>query len=140
MYRFSPNLDLSYLVGRELTFIGMDQWHLYLTLNAEVLSPDRTETGIQDSVVMDSDVHIRIGGSWRLATASGAVVDESVQHGDRKSFQIHFLLGRKLQTYSVASATTLDLRFESGYCLSIVDDSDTYESLTVDYADTHVVV
>jgi hypothetical protein len=140
MHRFSPNLDLSYLLGRELTFIGIDQHQLYLTLNAEILSADRRETGVLDNVVMDSDVHIGIGGSWRLATDSGSVIDESMEHADRKSYQIHVLLGLKLLSYTVASATTLDLRFESGFCLSIIDDSDMYESLNIDYGGTHIVV
>jgi hypothetical protein len=140
MYRFSPNLDLSYLVGRELTFIGIDQYNLYLTLNAEILSADRRESGILDNVVMDLDVHIRIGGSWRLAMDSGSVIDESMEHADRKSYQIHVLLGLKLLSYLVTSATTLDLRFEGGFCLSIIDDLDMYDTLNIDYGDTHIVV
>jgi hypothetical protein len=140
MHRFSPDLDLSYLVGRELTFIGIDQYQLYLTLNAEVLRADRRESGVLDNAVMDSDVHIGIGGSWRLAGSSGSVVDESIEHSNRKSYQIHVLLGLKLLRYSVVSPTTLEMRFEGGFCLSVVDDSDAYESLTIDYGDTHIVV
>ena len=59
---------------------------------------------------------------------------------DRKSYQIHVLLGLKLLSYSVASPTTLDMRFEGGFCLSIIDDSDMYESLKIDYGGTHIVV
>lgn len=140
MYRFLPNLDLSYLVGRELTYIGIDQYQLYLVLNAEVLSAERRESGILDNVVMDSAVNISIGGSWSLATSSGSVIDESMEHAERKSYQIHVLLGLKLLGYSVASETTLNLKFERGFCLSIIDDSDMYESLNINYGDTHVVV
>jgi hypothetical protein len=140
MHRFSPKLDLSYLVGREITFIGIDQYQLYLTLNAEVLSADKRESGVLDNVVMDSDVHIGIGGSWRLTTGSGSLIDESMEHAVRKSYQVHVLLGLKLLGYSVTSPTILDMKFERDFCLSIIDDSDMYESLTIDYGDTHVVV
>ena len=140
MNRFAPNLNLAYLVGRTITFVGIDQWHLYLTLNAEVLSADRRPSGILDNVVMDSDVHIRIGGSWSLVTKQGSIIDESIEHSERKSYQIHVLLGLKLLSYSVTSETTLDLRFENGFSLSIIDDSDMYESLNIDYGDTHIAV
>lgn len=140
MHRFAPNLDLSYLVGRELTYIGIDQLHLYLVLNAEVLSADRRASGILDNVVMDSNVNISIGGSWSLTAFSDLVIDESMEHAGRKSYQIHVLLGLKLLGYSVASETTLNLQFENDFCLSIIDDSDMYESLNIDYGDTHIVV
>ena len=60
MNRFARDLDLSYLVGRELVSISIDQFAIRLVLSAEVLSADRRSTGVLDNVVMDSDVFIRL--------------------------------------------------------------------------------
>src|SRR5437588_441812 len=124
MNRFASDLDLSYLIGRDLTSIGIDQFALSLMLNAEVLSADRTESGILENVIMDSDVFIRLEGSWRLTDASGVVVDESMEHAERKAYRVHVLLGLKLLRYVVESPTALIFAFEKGFCLSAFDDSD----------------
>jgi hypothetical protein len=89
---------------------------------------------------MSPDVHINIGGSWSLTTESGSIIDKSMEHAERKSYQIHTLLGLKLLSYSVTSETTLDLKFEKGFCLCIIDDSNFYESLNIDYGNTHITV
>jgi hypothetical protein len=138
--RFPSDLDLSYLVGRDLSFIGIDQFSLYLTLNGEVLSADRGPTGILENVVMDSDVKICIEGSWNLADGSGGIVDESMEHAERKSYRIHLLLGLKLLSYRVFSDTTLKLTFEKNFCLSVIDDSEIYETVSIEYGDTRIVV
>jgi len=140
MNGFPSDLNLSYLVRRDLTFIGIDQFSLYLTLNAEVLSADRGPTGILENAVMDSDVHIRIEGSWRLADGSGGLIDESMEHAERKSYQVHLLLGLKLLSYLVSSETTLKLTFEQGFCLSVIDDSEMYETVSIEYGETRIVV
>jgi len=140
MHGFPSNLDLSYLVGRELTYLGLDCHHLYLTLNGEVLSADRRESGVLDNVVMDSDVKIGIGGDWSLVDSSGYVIDESVEHSERRSYQVHVLLGQILTEYTVVSETTLKLVFGKGHCLSLIDNSKMYESVTIAYADTYIVV
>jgi hypothetical protein len=140
MKRFPQDLDLSYLLGRQLTSIGIDQFSLRLFLNAEVLSADRRPSGILDNVVMDSAVFIGIGGSWTLTDQTGAIVDEWMEHFDRKSYQIHVLLGLKLLGYAVPSATTLTLQFEKRFSLSIFDDSDMYETLQIEYGKTRIVV
>ena len=140
MHGFPSSLDLSYLIGRELTYLGLDRHHLYLTLNGEILSADRRKSGVLDNVVMDSDVKIGIGGGWSLVDNSGAVIDESVEHSERRSYQVHVLLGQSLRGYSVVSETTLELVFESGHCLSLIDNSKMYESVTIAYADTYIVI
>jgi hypothetical protein len=140
MIRLSPELNLAFLVGRELTYIGFDRYRLNLTLVGEILSADRRESGLLDNVVLDSDVHIGLIGSWRLAADSGLVIDESMEHAERKSYRVHVLLGLKVIGYSITSETTLDLKFENGYCLSIIDDSDMYEFLNIDYGDSHIHV
>lgn len=93
----------------------MDQFTLRLTLGAEVLSADRRESGILENVVMDSDVFIGIEGSWSLTNSTGVVIDESMEHSERKSYQVHVLLELKLLSYSVLSDTTLELTFEKGF-------------------------
>ena len=140
MNGFPKNLDLSYLVGRDLTYIGLDLYQLYLTLNGEVLSADRRDSGLLDNVVMDADVNIGIGGEWILADSSGSVIDESVEHSERKSYQVHVLLGQRLTAYAVVSETKLNLLFGSGHCLSLIDNSKIYDSVTIAYADTYIVI
>ena len=139
MHGFPKNLDLSYLVGRELTYIGLDLHQLFLRLNSEVLSADRRDSGVLDNVVMDADVNIGIEGDWILADSSGSVIDESVEHSERKSYQVHVLLGQRLTAYAVVSETTLNLLFGRGHCLSLIDNSKMYESVTIAYADTYIV-
>lgn len=138
MYRFPLDLDLSYLLRRQISYIGIDQYNIYLTLNAEILSADRRPSGVLENVVMDSDVHITVSGPWSLAAESGSVIDHSMEHAERKSYQIHVLLGLRMVGYTVVSETTLELKFENGFCLSVVDDS-PYENVIIRYGDTLII-
>lgn len=140
MYPIPRDLNLSYLVGRDVGSIGIDLCSVYLTLNAEIVSGTRRDTGVWDSVVMDSPVNFWIGGTWSLTDSSGTVLDHSMEHVERKSYQIHYLLGLKLSGYTVVSETTLALEFEKGFRFVLVDDLDGYESFTIEYGDKLIVV
>ena len=50
MNRFSSDLDLSWLVGRPVTFIGIDQYSLYFTLNGEMRPAGKRPFGARDKV------------------------------------------------------------------------------------------
>src|SRR5262249_50262794 len=114
MNRFSPDLDLSCIVGRPVNFIGIDQNAVYLTLNADMRPADKRPFGGRDKAQLDSDAYVTISCGWSLASDSGSVIDRWMEHAERNSYQIHVLLGLKLLGYSVISETDLELRFENG--------------------------
>lgn len=138
MHRFAQDLDLSFLVGKELNFITIDQNSLYLALGEP--TPDSEDEAAEEEAESDNAIDIAIGGSWYLDSEAGDTVDESMEHNERESYQIHLLLGLKVLSFAVVNDTTLELRFESGFCLSVVDDSDEFETLNIDFGDTHIAV
>jgi hypothetical protein len=138
MYRFPADLDLSYLVGREIAFIGLDVNSIYFNMQGGSLSEVISREEYMESCETNPDVHITVSGPWSLATGSGAIVDELVEHCERESYRIHVLLGLKMLGYAVVSDTTLQLNFERGYILTVVDDS-PYENFSVEYGDTFIV-
>lgn len=81
----------------------------------------------------------------RLFDSKGDVVDESVGRvGDppgnrsRNSWRVRELVGDTVESASIDPAQSFSLTFSSGHRLTVFDDSDLYESFSIQPGDIFV--
>lgn len=111
MYGVPADLDLSFLDGVELIQVCL---------------------GIYDvQFHFDPAVAICCGGSWSLLDENGVRIDHGQQVFPRPPFLLHRLLGQRIATWRVVPPTHLELIFERGECLRFGDNSERYESFTI---------
>ena len=77
-------------------------------------------------------------GKWELRDASGALVDESEPNEDRETYRVHRLLMLRVTGSHVEPPSWFELEFERGYVLRVYDDSDQYESFSIQPGDVFV--
>ena len=127
------DLDLTFLVGQELTTISISQWSLqFMFQHAQRLQHSDQPAG-----------HIVVWGSWRLCSALGTVIDESVgpvrdsplgnqsQHG----WEVRSLLEDAVESAELDVPDSFTLRFTSGNRLTIYDDYVHLHSFSVNGRD-----
>ena len=77
-------------------------------------------------------------GKWEVRDASGALVDESGPNEDREAYRVHRLLMLRVTGSRVRSPSWFELEFEQGYALRVYDDSEEYESFSIQPGDVFV--
>ncbi len=112
MHRIPKGLDLSPLVGLEITSLSIGQHEVILRFHPEG--------------------SVRMEGAWTLKDKKGIIIDESMEHADRDSWRIHKLLGSKIAKCVVRDGQHLDVHFDD-YVLEIEDDSDHYETFAIEH-------
>lgn len=116
MYGLTGTIDLSFLVGETVMQVCLGRY--------------------QTQVRMD-DATIAIECKHTLVTADGETV------WNRSAFPsegLSRLLGQTVSKVSVLDERTLELTFSAGDRLSLVDDSDQYESFQIATDDKYIVV
>jgi hypothetical protein len=120
MYGLPKTLDLSFLNNLEVEQVCIDRFNVLLQFYP---------TG---------SLNMQCG--WALSDTTGKEVDRHIAHDEREFWRIHKLLGKKIHKSIIVSERQLNLEFESGYCLSIFDDSDQYETFNIQYKDLSIYV
>ena len=110
MYGIPADLDLSFLNGAELIQIRLGVFEVIFCFHA--------------------DTHLTCSGnSWDLFDETGACIDSGLPF-PRPPYQLHRLLGQHVIGTYVAAPRFLDLIFEGGERLRVMDTSPEFESFT----------
>jgi hypothetical protein len=73
-----------------------------------------------------------VEGRWELIDSGGNLVDAAADtNSGREAFSVHRILGQSVESYSIDPPHSISLRFASGHRLHIFDDSQQYESFSI---------
>jgi hypothetical protein len=111
MYGVPAGLDLSFLHGAELIQIRLGVFEVIFCFHTDI-------------------TFACSGNSWDLFDGAGACIDSGLPF-PRPPYQLHRLLGQRVIGTDVAAPRHLDLIFESGERLRVMDTSPEYESFTI---------
>jgi hypothetical protein len=75
--------------------------------------------------------HISVVGRWEFFDDAGVSADHGMESEARPPYQLHRLLGENIVQITLAPEA-IDLRFGNGDRLRLNDDSEQYESFTID--------
>lgn len=78
---------------------------------------------------------ISIEGHWELHDQSGALVDSAQEHSERETYRIHRLLSTSVIRFSIGAPHSFTLFFASGLALTVFDDSEHYETVSLQFSD-----
>jgi hypothetical protein len=112
MHGVPANLPLQQYVGACLVFIGLGKHQIQFSF-------DKAPT-------------ISVEGKWELKDASGMTVDGSIDPSDRKEYRVHVVLNDDVNSFEINSPHSFSLTFSSGHELTVFDDSEQYESFSLD--------
>jgi hypothetical protein len=79
-----------------------------------------------------------VEGHWELADESGHIIDRAEPNSDRDAYRIHRLLGKKVASTRVDPPRSFTLHFNSGLRLQVFDDSEEFESFSIQPGDIYV--
>jgi len=111
MYGVPPDLPLDRFVGRECSLIGIGRFEI------RFLFPDA------------GDIYVQ--GGWEIRDGSGGIVDRSLEHAARNCYRAHVILDSPVQRFVVEPPSSFTLYFENGFSLTIFDDSEQFESFSI---------
>ena len=119
MYGLSEDLDLSFFVGTSLIQLGMGEHHIAFALHP--------------------DVRLSVGSRMRLTDRKGETftIDEDYRE---TAGVLLALISHDVQSASRTPFGALRLEWSNGAALEVDDDSDQYESYTINHGDRLIVV
>jgi hypothetical protein len=126
VYGVPRNLDLSRFIGATLIQVCLGEFQVQFHFQ-----PARR-------VGADGLLHIGVERQWEMRDEAGMIVDQAMQNSDRDAFRLHRLLGGVVTETEVDAPLSFMLRFASGEELRIFDDSDEYESFSIQPGDIFV--
>ena len=126
MYGVPRDLDLSRFVGPKLIQVCLGEFQVQFHFQAA------------GSVGSDGMLHIGVERHWELRDESGRIVDRAEPNSEREAYRLHRLLGRAVVRTAVDAPRSFALRFASGEELRVFDDSDQYESFSIQPGDIFV--
>ncbi len=89
-----------------------------------------------------SGAEISVEGKWELTDSAATVVDgadrDSHPYSRSGPLKVHLLLGQTVTRWTVNAPTFFSLQFGSGHTLSIFDDSQEYESFSIQPGNIYV--
>lgn len=118
MYGIPPDLPLDRFVGRECSLIGIGRFEI------RFLFPDAGD--------------ICVYGGWEIRDGSGGVIDRSRDHADRDFHRVHAVLDSPVQRFVINPSASFTLYFENGHSLTVFDDSNQFESFSIEPDGIHV--
>jgi len=81
---------------------------------------------------------IGIEGRWELRDTEGNIIDATVPHESRKSYQIHRIIGQDVKSGEVNPPHSFTLHFRNEFDLTVYDDSQEYESFSIQPGDIFI--
>ncbi len=114
MYGIPENLNLTFLLGAEVVQISLGSFDVQIHFHPEA------------SIAIN-------GSGWQLRDTEGKIIDQASQEPacDRTPFLLHRLLGRRVQAIQLSPPEWVEVQFEGGLVLRIIDDSEQYESFEI---------
>ena len=111
MYGIPSDLPLGAFVGREFNQVCLGRFQVQFHASG---------TG---SVFAE--------GRWELRNAHGDLLDKAREHERRESYRIHEVIDRRIVGFVIDAPSHFTLEFEGGHRLSVFDDSEQYESVSI---------
>lgn len=111
MYGVPADLDLAFLHGAVLIQVCLGQWQVQFHFHPAA--------------------SISIEGRWELLDTAGVRIDGAHDTSERPPYQLHRLLGQRIASSEVAAPKWFALRFDGGEVLRVFDDSEQYESFSI---------
>jgi hypothetical protein len=114
MYGIPADLDCAFLIGSEVVQVCIAGFDVQVRFDPEAL------------------IHI-MGGDWELKDESGQVIDRAPEAlpRDRGPSFLPCLVGRRVVAIEVSPPDWLEVRFDEGLVLRLIDDSKQYESFEI---------
>ena len=106
-----PDLPLDPFIGRECNQVALGRFQIQFHFSG---------TG-----------SISVESRWELRDLTGNLIDRAQEHAERAPYRIHEILDVPVVRFAIDPPLSLTLFFESGHALTIFDDSDQYESFSV---------
>jgi hypothetical protein len=81
---------------------------------------------------------IIIEGRWELRSATGTVIDwgdRSIGNAQHEAFRVHGMLTRTVTAASISPPESFTLTVDNGQTLAVYDDSEQYESFSIQPGD-----
>ncbi len=126
MYGVPRDLDLSRFVGATLIQVCLGEFQVQFHFQAA------------GSVSSHGMLHLGVERHWELRDESGRIVDRAEPTSDREAYRLHRLLGRAVTGTTVDAPRSFALHFVTGEELRVFDDSDQYESFSIQPGDIFV--
>jgi len=79
----------------------------------------------------DDDHVISVEGGWEIVDASGCRVDRTQNHSDRTAYHVHAILESPVEAFRIDAPNSFTLCFQNGYALTVFDNSDDFESFSI---------
>ena len=76
-------------------------------------------------------LYIGVERRWELRDRSDRILDSAGPNSDREAYRLHRLLGHAVEGTELDAPRSFALRFAGGEVLRIFDDSDRYESFSI---------
>jgi hypothetical protein len=111
VYGVPADLDLLFLHGAELIQVCLGQYQLQFHFHPAG--------------------SISVEGGWELLDPAGMRIDGSHDGPERPPYQLHRLLGRRVTASEIAAPRWFAIQFDGGEVLRIFDDSEQYESFSI---------
>ena len=115
------DLPLACLIGHSLEQIALGRFQIWFHFSGPVGTPDST---------------IGVEGNWELHDTAGALIDSAQEFAEREFYRVHLLLGSTVADFRIAAPRSFTLIFDSGFRLTVYDDSPHYEAFSVCIAET----
>ncbi|MBI2090067.1 MAG: hypothetical protein HYT78_15240 [Deltaproteobacteria bacterium] len=120
------DLDLSRFVGATLIQLCLGEFQVQFHFQAA------------GSAGSEGMLYIGVERGWELRDGSGALVDHSQSNAERDVYRVHRLLGLTVAGTALDAPRSFALRFRNGHELRIFDDSDRYESFSIQPGDIFI--
>ena len=121
MYGVPAHLPLARLVSHSLAEVTLGCFKLHFHFSGPGGTPVST---------------IGVEGRWELHDAEDALIDYAQEPAEREFYRIHLLLGSTVADFRIATPRSFTLVFNSGFRLTVYDDSPQYEAFSVRIDDT----
>ena len=126
MYGVPRDLDLSRFVGATLIQLCLGEFQV--SFHFQTAGGGGSEGMLDVSVV----------GRWELRDEADRIVDSAGPNSEREAYRLHRLLGHAVVGTEVDAPRSFALRFAGGEELRVFDDSDKYESFSIQPGDIFV--
>jgi hypothetical protein len=113
MYGVPPDLPLDRFLGQNCTLIAIG------SVEIRFMFPS------------SGDICVYIHGRWEVCDDCGRMIDRTREHAERTCYFVHKILESPVHRYAIDAPVSFTLYFENGYSLTIFDDSEQYESFSI---------
>jgi len=111
MYGVTDRIDLSKFVGTTLEQISIGSYQIIFRFGPGCF--------------------IAAEGRWLLLGPDGSVVDQSEEPDERDAYRVHICLGQRVAAATPEPPDAISITFDTGHVLRFVDDSEQYESFSI---------